>query len=216
MCITEAINKIKTDCSDYLTICKQEQSFLVRGMKAEETSLFDIKTSKHTKTCETDDVVINKIINSYLRKNMLPLRANACFVTTKTNIATQFGTLFYIFPRNGFRFCFAKQVIDMYPRLESWMYGDESKKKCSSRVRSMLVDARSDLSILSIYCDRSTQMKQHICDNFLGQMSFCVDDLGEGLRTGAEIWFHGSYHAVPVSVLNAGLEENFNVVSYFN
>jgi len=198
------LDVIKTDCSEYLQKCKTEQSFLLRGIKIDDSAaVTKFETAKPRKRCETDHDTINDVVNAFLKKRKLPTRAGASFATTRAETAKQFGNLFYIFPCDDFSFCYAELVVDLYPKLERWLSSGEALEKSFGRVRNMISDCGSDLYLLDLYCDRSKKMIEHVHNNFLNNFNFKTNEIEIALREGFEIWFHGSYYAIPVSLFKS-------------
>lgn len=195
------IDILKRDCGEYLNIAAELEVPLMRGMeKCPQERHFNLAPNQFTSRHGYDKPFFDKMVDNRLKRLKLLQRADATFATTDMEIAQGFGPMFYVFPKNGFRYAYTEGISDLYPKFESWIRYEwnPGAHTCSAMVADLLCDAMGDLTIIDIYCDRSPTFKKYIRQKFVEAQNYCGDELDLAMEHGWEIWFDGPYHALPI------------------
>lgn len=193
---------IQAECSEYLDVAQECGRVLMRGMaKCPESPQLNLLPNQFTSRTGYDKPFFDKMVDTRLKRLKLLQRAEATFGISRLETAKDFGSVFYIFPKNGFRFGYAEQVTDLYPHFERWIRYEYVPEEhyCSEMVADLLRDAMGDLTIIDIYCERSPTFKKYIRQAFVEAQKYRGDDLTQPLLNEWEVWFDGPFHALPIT-----------------
>lgn len=197
---SELIDIIARECSEYVELAAGDEFALMRGMeKCPHSVQLNLQPNLYTSRHDYDRNFFDVMVDKHLAKFGLLPRRDATFAITNPKVAEGFGRVFYVFPKNGFRFAYTESVVDLYPTFENWVGYDAQEDPVASKVtRSLLLDAMGDLSIIEIYCDRRPTFRKFIRERFVEELPCRGDDLAAAMRNGWEVWFDGPFHALPV------------------
>lgn len=105
--VDEAIEKIKINCSDFLSMRAKSKRFLYRGMKQVPSDIF-ISQSKDVRSSTVDGASSAKwakLCDFYLKNvGFTALRGNSTFCSSILSEADIWGDQYFAFPLNGFSF----------------------------------------------------------------------------------------------------------------
>lgn len=202
--VDEMIEKIKNDCSDFISDICPSGKMMYRGMKNIPEEFHQNMSCSKT-VPEYDDEYWNKFFNDYLSKNKVLKREGVTYGTSKRETAEGYGNCFYIFPVNGYKSAFSTKYKDLYCALENWLEYDAeyeaSYESSRSKLKTQLDDARGDMHIIKIYCEISPKMRNFIKNKFMDRAEFKNAKMAEAMELGVEVWFTGNYHAIPVCAI---------------
>jgi hypothetical protein len=112
---SEFANVIRTKCSDYIQILeKVPHCPLLRGTRKVTSSEYFYGKSIDERIPKTSSYKISKEIDNGLKSlGVEARRLNSIYVTSRFRLAQQFGTVFEIFPINGFNFTWCTNGDDL-------------------------------------------------------------------------------------------------------
>jgi len=98
---------LKTECSEILEILKSQQCLvLFRGVRDTPSAVFQGNGRKNRRPKDSTHSV-SQVFNYCLQHLGFPARRdNSTFVTTNSRLAEEFGNVYMIFPKNGFKFTY--------------------------------------------------------------------------------------------------------------
>ena len=226
------VNKIKTECSDVLSVLKSTNKVLYRGIKGKgEAFVGRPRTDREPR----DSSKINQVYyNAWLkRKGIEARRDNSLFVTSHRAFAWSFAegnraNVYVIFPKNGFKYSWSTRhddiVIDAADIINEVLldqigdkvfkkYGEDSKEVLETlRGTEHLLTAgqMSSAKIFIEYLNRLDipEFKKLTVENFYSDDSFedyynvINTELDRGIYSGHEICIAGDYIAVRESLFN--------------
>jgi hypothetical protein len=110
--------KIKTECSDIIAELKKTETFLYRGSKTNVQARMGIPNpNRRAKDSKQD---ISDIFNQVLiASGFAATRQNSIFATTRHADAEDYGTIYYVFPKNGFDFMYTTER-DLILHNDAW------------------------------------------------------------------------------------------------
>lgn len=191
------VETIKAECSQYLAAFDHTRPLLrgLEGMKADHRLMMPADRTKRAGV----ELGVEQHTDAYLKKNKFKAkRLQSAFCTHEKEYASQYGDLFYFFPKDGFSFVYGSGR-DLIPTVEQWLMDDAPslayRMGLGRMVQDMLRDARSDVWTFGIYLDRSTKMRK-LYHAYLDSYGLSQTDLKAGLDANAEFWFTGEYHVV--------------------
>lgn len=101
---------LKTECSEFLEVLKSPPGLmLLRGMRGQNSAVFQGRGWANRRSKDSTPRV-SMVFNYCLEKlGFAARRDNSTFVTTNKNLAKEFGQIYLIFPKNGFKFTYTAQ-----------------------------------------------------------------------------------------------------------
>jgi hypothetical protein len=194
----DIVETIRHDCSDFLS---QANRPLYRGVENFPKNVY-LNVEQRDRSRLGHEYMIELCVDHHLKRSgIAAMRLNSAFCTDETKYASQYGEVFYVFPKNGFPFAYGS-TRDLYPTLERWLRRDAADASeemgYSRQVRNMILDATGDLGIFSIYLKRSPTMRKMFEQLFLKNYGFSDTNLSLAMDQHSEIWFSGGYHLVKV------------------
>ncbi|CAB4123192.1 hypothetical protein UFOVP29_351 [uncultured Caudovirales phage] len=98
---------LKTQCSEFLEVLKSPPGLmLLRGIRGENSAVFQGRGWANRRSKDSTPRV-SMVFNYCLEKlGFAARRDNSTFVTTNKNLAKEFGQIYLIFPKNGFKFTY--------------------------------------------------------------------------------------------------------------
>ena len=226
------VNKIKTECSDIISVLKGTNKVLYRGIKGKGDAFVG---SPRTNREPRDSSKINQIYyNAWLtRKGIAARRDNSLFVTSHRAFAWRFAdgntnNMYVIFPKNGFKYSWSTRhddiVIDAADIINEVLLdqiGNKVFKKYGSNSKEVLETLRGtdhlltagQMSSAKIFIEYLNQLdipefKKLTIENFYSDDSFedyynVIDtELDRAIDSGHEICVTGEYIAVRESLYN--------------
>lgn len=115
--VVKMIELIKVNCSESLSYMKKDSHFLYRGMSEHHEAMFVAGTRLARKPLHSNHLSSVIIDNALIAAGMTAIRSNSIYCTTDSRVADTYGTLYYIFPRNGFNFTWTTHV-DLFSTIE--------------------------------------------------------------------------------------------------
>lgn len=108
--ITEVVNFIRLNCSEFLQTAAQTKKFLYRGIRNEKREIFMGYPRENRPSIEGEYKTSRaKIADSYLQAaGFKALRSNSIFCNSSEYKAGCWGETYLIFPINGFSFGYSK------------------------------------------------------------------------------------------------------------
>jgi hypothetical protein len=106
--VIELLEKIESECSDYVAAIRESKHILYRGSKhAPEAYLgrsWDERRAKDSN--QRSQLVFDKVI---ARMGIKANRGNSIFCSPRESQASGYGKVYYIFPKNGFNFLYTDE-----------------------------------------------------------------------------------------------------------
>ena len=101
---------LKTQCSEFLEVLKSPPGLmLLRGIRGENSAVFQGRGWANRRSKDSTPRV-SMVFNYCLAQlGFEARRDNSTFVTTNKNLAKEFGQIYLIFPKNGFKFTYTAQ-----------------------------------------------------------------------------------------------------------
>lgn len=191
--ISEAIDKIKLNCSDFLKIREKSKRFLYRGMN----SVPDIFISQSRDSRSAIDGPTSsryKRLADFYMKNMgiTALRGNSTFCNSKLRDSENYGKIFFMFPINGFSFTYSKKLTGS--SAEAYEYPTPDSGERAPLIPEDLTPLQ--LNILS---------RQFIYDNQIK-----TNNLAWPLVNGYDVWIRGRFIAVNFQKYQHEIYSEFN------
>jgi hypothetical protein len=106
---------IEQNCSDALSVMKETGKLLYRGIRRRSAQfpIFHGRSRENRKTLDSSEKT-QLTIDFYLgNSGFTALRSNSIFCTSKSSFATNYGTVYLIFPFNGFDFTWSEVIDDL-------------------------------------------------------------------------------------------------------
>jgi len=217
--IEKVLGLIQTECSDYLATCGGRAMF--RGGKFTGMS-FKASPRPNRKPMHSGAHWQSKIDQRLQEGGIAALRSNSAFCTSTYEDAAEYGRVFCVFPVNGFSFAWSKVLEDLWEQF----FPSEDKWLAFSKIpadRLQYIHAHGIGNTPEEF-SKITGLDESEYGNFTGHINwnaflffldlqllsgkefvtkykFSDTNLANALRSKSEIYLHGAYYAVEVSVL---------------
>lgn len=109
---------IEKQCSQFVSEMKKAKKPLFRGMNSDADVLYG-KPHVNRKPTDTNPTIQRKIDDILKAAGFKALRANSIFTTSAVGQAEEYGTIYFIFPKNGYSFTWSSKHYDWIPNLKS-------------------------------------------------------------------------------------------------
>jgi len=120
---------IDKECSEYVKVIKQAKEILYRGSDTYNTKAYYGKPHEKRKPMDTHDSIQAKFDAILDAVGFKAKRSNSVFCTSDYGQASNYGNVFYIFPKNGFSFTWSTKHGDWVPSnadLSAYFVRDDS------------------------------------------------------------------------------------------
>lgn len=110
---------IEVDCSEYLSVVRsgRDKHRLFRGYKSDLLSF--TKSPRPDRKPKHMPAAVHRLAdNWFLSKFGHRFRSHSAFCTGDDFVASQYGFVYCAYPRNGFTFCWSREVKDLYTKVE--------------------------------------------------------------------------------------------------
>ena len=183
---TTILPQIQQQCSEFIIAMKTARSYLYRGMfRSELNPIFsDISPINRSPVGQpySQQLLLDRVFDmcsfGARRRNSIccsPDMSDAEQFTSATDVAVAgAGSVYYIFPHNGFEFNWSKHIIDIGGSYELYL----------------------GLKQLQLDINDATGLTKSMAANFVDKYGFSHENLPAALRRGHEILIHGAYTAV--------------------
>lgn len=106
------VKTIAKECSQVLPYYRKTQEILFRGIDSGPTAF--VGRSWNNRRTKDSDKQLQAVYDMVLKKNgFKALRSNSIFTTSDAEFAAGYGDLYYIFPKNGFKYHWNKEMRDL-------------------------------------------------------------------------------------------------------
>lgn len=126
--INQLLDKIETECSDIVSAIKKTKRFLYRGVKYSPPSF--IGRSREDRKSKDSADFSQQVFDVFLKAFGFDAgRGNSIFCSTRPGQASGYGSIYYIFPKNGYEFLYTSND-DLIMGSDYWdNYVNESAAK---------------------------------------------------------------------------------------
>ena len=107
-------DKIKTECSDILELYSAAKTFLYHGNKHVNQDWYPAQPRENRAPVDTPKIMQNYIDHYFQAAGLTALRSNSIFTSARLSHAKEYGTVYMIFPRNGFAWTGSRLIRDLY------------------------------------------------------------------------------------------------------
>lgn len=169
--ISSIITLIKRECSFALNAMLSAKRMLYRGMLAYNLPEFIAMSRNDRRSLSRLDLAHNTfdlLINQY---GFTANRSNSIFCTSIEHLAAGYGSVYYIFPVNGFDFLWSNRVSDLMANPSEVFYD------------------------LKDYSEKIELDPARASQEFIRKWKFKDTDFSNALISGNEILVHGKYYA---------------------
>ncbi len=174
---TNIISLIEKNCSEVLSFIKQSRRLLYRGVDTAKSIDFGFigKSTNERPPLSSPRWLQEDTDFKLLSMGFKALRSNSIFCVADNNIARGYGTVFAIFPFNGFSFTWSEVLSDLYVDL----YQSNS-----------------------VYTNLIQKMHKMSPETFVENYKFNNTDMVKGLKSRHEILISGKYIAINADYLS--------------
>lgn len=159
------IKRLSKECSEIISLYKKNEIFLLRGIDYDRSK--DIKAikikPKPNRIPKDSDVQLTKFMNQYLAYKGFELnRSNSLFATFSHDQASNYGNVFILFPKNGFKYIYAKSQhgndlilrdgkynrvykLDSSQSISGYLYNTNTGSKLYKNIAKYMVKTYDDL-----------------------------------------------------------------------
>ena len=109
---------IEKQCSQFLSDAKRVEKFLYRGMSDGVPVLYG-KPHVDREPMDTNAAVQRKLDDILKMAGFKALRSNSIFTTSDWTQAEEYGSIYIIFPKNGYSFTWSKKHSDWIPSMKN-------------------------------------------------------------------------------------------------
>lgn len=119
---------IEQHCSEFLKVVQETQRFLFRGQNDARLPIF-VGHPRANREPKDSDPEAQQLADKYLTAmGFKALRSNSIFTTSSQRHAADFGTVYVIFPKNGFDFTWSTKHDDLVIDSVAALGGDDSEE----------------------------------------------------------------------------------------
>lgn len=167
---------IKKECSEIIKIYKntsQKDRFLFRGMKKDKNIRVLQLSIREDRLPRDSPKELHDFFNQTIKElGFVTNRSNSIFCTPSISDAKLYGTVFIIFPKNGFSYLWGKKIKDLYSLMVK-INQKETKKihkknKLSLFIGNVLYYAESEEKLKNFYND-VVKLLMQILDRVFGE-----------------------------------------------
>jgi hypothetical protein len=177
-----AFEIVKNKCSQSLSAMAKAKKFMFRGipMKGNDATpiMFHGRSRENRMPMSTNENISAILDDGLKASGFKAIRSNSIFCTSNESFASYYGSLYYIFPVDGFAFTWNKNYQDFYV---DYMYGAFVKSKLSPEEKQ---EALMKFKIQAQYPE------------FAASYGFTNKNLVKALETNHEIMVSGEYIAL--------------------
>lgn len=102
---------VSVDCSQYISALKIALKPLVRGFNSHSSMAFKGR-SRDSRITYTDPEIVKYFNEAFAEAGIIANRTNTISTSTNVGEAGMFGTLYYLFPIDGFKFSWSPKIED--------------------------------------------------------------------------------------------------------
>ena len=161
---------VKQNCSQFRR--QSDERYMYRGISPQYTHAERfIGTSVINRRPQDMPIDMHNFMNNlFLQKFGWRARSNAIFCTGDTDQASYYGSLYKIFPTDGFRFIWSKAIRDLYGEYNKYYCNDIYSERTSEEVEEHFVQLlktyRNDNLGAAIYSGHEIMIN---CDQYAAQ-----------------------------------------------
>ncbi len=186
------ITIIKTHCSEFIPTLLSSGP-LYRGITNEYIPIFIASARDYRRPKDTYIKYQEAIDNKLKDAGFTALRGNSIFVTGEKYAALNYGSVYYIFPLNGFTCTWGLSydlTSDFALNAENWNY-------CEEMDELQPTDEQIKKSLKTSHHRMYFDLQELTLEEFVKKYEFHNNEyLGDAITTGREIYIRGQYIAV--------------------
>lgn len=215
------LDDIVRDCTEFLKQCGGKP--LYRGIKEiDKTSGIVLQHTRTDRKPRDMNPELSKRLDLAIEKKVgFKTRSAGTFATSDSIIADGYGTLCFVFPKNGFKFAWSPVIKDPFVSFEI-----DGEDPVIEAIRAALVKHYTDAGqpsrvdlvktggasmMIRIAAEMAKDGKPEILDAAVETISsgYQADDLAAAIKSHNEIIFTGDYYALRVGAVGDVTDQNF-------
>ena len=195
------LSLIQRDCTDAIAIMKHQKAFIYRGVNGSPNAFVSrSRENRRSLTYAYGQSVLDKIL---VAAGFTAIRSNSIFCSADSSVASTYGNLYFIFPKNGFEYSWSSKFRDSI----SLTHKIEDKL---GNVNTSITDDESFLRLLGAKSqgDQSDSLSElfriattdaNAAKRFCKLAGYTNSHLDLGLESHHEIMIRGEYYAIRYS-----------------
>lgn len=125
--LNELSNLLIKDCSKALHAFKETGKFLYRGIKNPPSGLFLGKSRDNRQPIDSSAEIQQAVDTILSNAGASAIRSNSIFCTSNDSIAIDYGSPFFIIPKDNVNFTWSNKVKDLYQMMSDFGIHDETQ-----------------------------------------------------------------------------------------
>jgi hypothetical protein len=169
---------LKAQCSDIIAAYQKAGDPIYRGIKGATDQVVITQIRQERLSLEMNPDWHEQLHKSFIKVGLKATRKNAIFCTTSTSIASDWGTPYVIFPKNGWAVTVFKEFKDSYTfyKLSNlrWKHDVDFDEMSDDEVQKVIVDELKTMDPWSLTSsnDLATVIKEQYEDILLTGSSY--------------------------------------------
>lgn len=168
--LSNFIKEIKTKCSDIYNFYEKNKLYLFSGRKNQKEPFFKKGPVINRKPVDTPQNLSYIIDNAFMNNDFKAMRSNSVFCTGSVDVASSYGEVYIVYPKNGFDFTWSRYFDDLYFFIE----------KIENNASKQIIEENQKNSFIFRYLGNKTekyQMKNNDEDYIYNALSDLIEKL---------------------------------------
>jgi len=204
----ETLHKILNECSEAVSLIKKTNKFMIRGTHGRNTNTGIFKDVIRPDRLSRDtNAIISSFIDEWLvEHNFTAIRSNSLFVSSNWIQANQYGTLYIIFPKNGFKYTWFEKSADLYDTVSNPLFFERARILYDIEIKN---PQKTNQEIIKL---ANEHIKNKLNDDMI-KISPTTSNIEKALKKKNEIMITGvDYYGVNYRMYKKAIKEFLGII----
>lgn len=192
------LSLIQRDCTDAIAIMKHQKAFIYRGVNSSPNAFVSrSRENRRSLTYAYGQSVLDKIL---VAAGFTAIRSNSIFCSADSSVASTYGNLYFIFPKNGFEYSWSSKFrdsISLTHKIEDKL--GSVKPKVNDDEAFVMSTGQNEQGESLIDLLDAAQSDPNAAKRFCKLAGYTNSHLDLGLESHHEIMIRGEYYAIRYS-----------------